>query len=467
MALTTTEINARLTELCNLRKLYGAQKIRIQTLETQVRLLKQENQALRAQNTILTDTVSDIKLQMEELRTIVFGKKRKEKPEDDITPPKQPTPRTKASYHRPLPKETDITHEKFHTIDTCTHCQGMFAERDTGVYFEEDIPLPQQKVVIRHTIEKGYCGSCRKWSTATPLPSARVTLGTTVKRYIVYLSVVCRLSYTQIQDVLKQTYTLAISSGEIAKILEKEGHALKPAYEQLKISIRGEPSVHLDETGWNLALGDGYHSYAWTMAGGISADAVFLLGKTRGKGNAQELLGDSTAVVVSDDYAAYRNLNSPHQLCCAHILRKLRDLAQSTNIPAPIHEHCVSVYQQFAQIYADIEEARSVPGPAATYTRLLERLHTFASVHPLDFKKLTSIKQQIAKRAEQYLTCLRYPLVAADNNVAERSLRHLVLKRKVSFGSFSEKTADTLAVLLSVLMSFKRRGSLRDYLMGV
>jgi transposase len=467
MALTTTEINARLTELRNLRKLYGAQKIKIQTLEAQVRLLKQENQALRVQNTVLADTVSDIKLQMEELRTIVFGKKRKEKPDDDIIPPHKQTPRTAASYHRPLPNETDITHEKFHTIDICTYCQGTFAERDTSVYFEEDIPLPQQKVVIRHTIEKGYCGSCRKWSVATPLPSARVTLGTTVKRYIVYLSVVCRLSYTQIQDVLKQTYTFTISSGEIAKILEKEGHALRPIYEQLKTSIRGEPSVHLDETGWNLVLGDGYHSYAWTMVGGISADAVFLLGKTRGKGNAYELLGDSTAVVVSDDYAAYRNVHSPHQLCCAHISRKLRDLAQSTNIPAPIHEHCVSVYQQFAQIYTDIEAARNGPQPSATYTRLLERLHTFASVHPLDFKKLTSIKQQIAKRAENYLTCLRYPNVSTDNNLAERSLRHLVLKRKVSFGSFSEKTADTLAVLVSVLMSYKRRGTLRGYLVGV
>ena len=43
------------------------------------------------------------------------------------------------------------------------------------------------------------------------------------------------------------------------------------------------------------------------------------------------------------------------------------------------------------------------------------------------------------------------------NNQAERSLRHLVLKRKISFGSLTKRTAENLAVLLSVLMSLRQR----------
>ena len=466
MALTTKEIQLRLTELRNLRKLSGAQKVRIGKLEGQVRLLKQENDLLRLANTTLTVSVQTLTVQMEELRTIVFGKKRgaKRNDEDNTLPP---VPRTQDSYHRPVPKDTDITQEKHHPIDTCAHCRGAFSERDTRFYFEEDIPLPQQKTVVRHTIERGYCATCRKWSTSTPPPSAPVILGDTVKRYIVYLSVVCRLSYTQIQDVLKQTYDFAVSSGEVAKIMEKEGIKLKPQYERIKASIRGEPSVHLDETSWNLTTTDGYQRYAWTMVGGISADPVFLLGKTRGKGNATDLLGDSKAVVVSDDYGAYRTLEQPHQLCCAHILRKLRDLAESSVLGGATHEQCVKSYQTFSGIYADIEEARKSPQPDAAYDPLLARLSSLAQPQQTDPAKLVRIKKQIANRAPQYLTCLLYPHVVSDNNAAERSLRHLVLKRKVSFGSYSEKTADTLAVLLSVLLSFKRRGTLRGYLLGV
>jgi len=466
MVLTKQEINARMIELRNLRKLYGAQKVRIKKLETQITLLKQENRELRAHNAFLTATVSDLKLQMEELRTMVFGRKRTQVDHDD-TPPPPRVPRTADSYQRPLPKDSDITKEEHHPIDTCTHCHGAFSKREDATYFEEDIPLPQRKTVIKHEVEKGYCPACRRWSAGISLPTATTIFGKNVKRYVTYLFVVCRQSYSQIQDILVHTYALDISQGEIANILRKEGNCLRSEYEQLKVRIRGEPSVHLDETGWHLFIGDGYRRYAWTMVGGQTAESVFVLGKTRGKGNAEDLLGDSEAVVISDDYGAYRALPNPHQLCCAHILRKLCDLARSGEIAGAVHDRCVLAYHTFAGIYADIEAARISETPVLRHDALLKRLHSFSAVDPADCAKLARIKKQVGDRTENYLTCLRYPGVAADNNAAERSLRHLVLKRKVSFGSLSEKTADTLAVLLSVLMSLKRRGGLRNYLMGV
>jgi hypothetical protein len=330
-------------ELRNLRKLHGAQKVRIALLHAENKKLKERVAFLETVYGEQQKVNGDLRLQMEELRTIVFGKKRHH--DHDDTPPPPKIPRTADSYHRRVPNDTDITEEKHHPIDSCTHCGGVFTERDSTVYWQEDIPIPQKKAVIRHTIEKGYCTHCRKWSTGAPLPYAHVVLGTTVKRYVVYLSVVGRLSYAQMQDILKQTYDFDISQGEIAKIMEQEGTKLQSAYEQLHVQIRGEPSVHLDETSWNLVLGDGYRRYAWTMTGGATQESVYLLGKTRGKGNATDLLGDSMAVVTSDDYGAYRTLANPHQLCCAHILRKLRDLAESSKITGSVHDHCVTMYQ--------------------------------------------------------------------------------------------------------------------------
>ena len=469
MSLSNQEINARMVELHNLRRLHGAQKVRIRLLEEQVALLKQENMFLRSANTTLTATVEDFKLQLEELRTIVFGRKRKHGTDDlDDTPPTQTTiPRSADSYKRPLPKESDVTETKDHPFDACAHCRGQLSKRETVTYFEEDIPLPQKKTVVKHIVEKGYCAACKKWSVGVPLPNAPVVLGENVKRYVSYLSVVCRQSYAQIQDILEHTYEFDISQGEIAKIMAGEGNRMRPEYERLKATIRGEPSVHLDETGWDLLMGDGYRRYAWTMVGGESAESVFVLGKTRGKGNANDLLEDSKAVVVSDDYGAYRLLDQPHQLCCAHILRKLRDLARSGEITGTVHDHCDATYKTFAAIYAGIEAARTSSEPAASYETLLARLQAFAVTDRLDPAKLSRIKKQVSERAENYLTCLLHPGVASDNNAAERSLRHLVIKRKISFGSFSEKTADTLAVLLSVLLSFKQRGTIRDYLVGV
>jgi len=468
MSLSKPEIQARMVELRNLRRLHAAQKVRLDFFKEENKTLKERVAFLETAYAKQQTINADLRLQMEELKTMVFGRKRKYEENDlDDTPPAQKMPRSPDSYKRPLPNESDVTETKDHPIDACTHCQGAFSERETVHYFEEDIPLPQKKIIIKHVVEKGYCASCKRWSAGIPLPFANVILGGNAKRYVAYLSVCARQSYAQIRDLLKQTYDFDLSQGEIAKILEKEGSRMRPEYERLKARIRGEPSVHLDETGWNVFVGDGYRRYAWTMVGGASSEAAFVLGKTRGKGNANDLLCDSTSVVVSDDYAAYRNLNNPHQLCCAHILRKLRDLARSFEVTGETHDHCAFAYKTFAAIYADIEEARTSSNPAASHEVLHERLRAFSTSHSRDPAKLVRIKKQVSERAKNYLICLLHPSVASDNNAAERSLRHLVLKRKISFGSLSQKTADTLAVLLSVLLSFKQRGTLRNYLVGV
>lgn len=466
MSLSKEEINARMVELSNLRRLYAAQKTRLGMLKEENKKLKERVAFLESAYAKQQTINADLRLQMEALRTMVFGRKRKNNDHDiDDTPPTQTIPRSLESYKRPIPNESDVTEIEDHPVDACTRCRGSFSERETATYFEEDIPLPQKKTVIKHVIEKGYCEACKKWSVGAPLPAAPVILGGNVRRYVTYLSVCARQSYSQIQDVLKQTYAFDISQGEIAKIMEKESAKLRPEYERLKARIRGEPSAHLDETGWDLSRGDGCRRYAWTMVGGASGEFVFALGKTRGKGNATDLLGDSEATVVSDDYAAYRDRDR-HQLCCAHILHKVRDLARSGEIKGEAHDHCVGAYKTFASIYATIEQARISENPAARYDELLKRLRSFSAADPADCAKLVRIRKQVTERAENYLTCLVHPC-ASDNNAAERSLRHLVLKRKTSFGSFSEKTAETLAIILSVLMSFKQRGTLRNYLAGV
>ena len=471
MRLSDNEIKTRMVELRNLRKLHAGARARVIILERENMLLKERVAVLEATVESQASIINDLRLQLEELRTIVFGKKRKKEEYidiDDNTPSgTKSEPRSTESYKREVPKEEDVTETESHPILNCVHCGEAIYERETITYFVEDIPLPQKKVIVKHVVEKGYCEMCNRWMTEGPLPPATVTFGPNVKRYVTYLSVVCRQSYGQIQEVLNHTYRFDISQGEIAKILNNEGERMRPEYERLKAKIRGEPSIHLDETGWNLIMGDGMKRYAWTMTGGESNEAVFVLGKTRGKGNATDLIGDSKAVLVSDDYGAYRKTENPHQLCCAHPNRKLRDLATSSEIIGNIHDHCVLAYKTFNKIYADIETARKSDDPKSPHNSLFVRLKAFAVSDSLDPTKLTRIKEQIGARTLNYLTCLEHKGVAADNNAAERSLRHLVLKRKISFGSFREKTAETLAILTSVLMSRKQNGTLAAYLQGV
>lgn len=453
LPLTQEEIKNRLIRLHNIERLYENQKKRIGLQEKLIKELKRENSLLKKMNDELRVILEDFKLQIEELRVMVFGKK-KEKEEindDDLTPPKEKIQRTSDSYKRPIPSDSEVTETRHHPLNQCS-CGEKTTKKKTVIFYEEDIPIPSKKIVRKHIVEKAYCPKCKKWNTDIPLPSAKVILGTNVQKYTCYLSIICRLSFSQIQEILKDTYKIHISQGEIAKILEREAIKLRPFYEQLKVKIRGEPVIHLDETSWKIFIG-GDTSYSWVMSGGESKENVFLVGESRGKGNMEHLVGENfKGFVVSDDYGAYRKLGK-HQLCWAHLIRKFRDLAKSGELEEKIRLHCKAEYQKLCLVYDDLKNDRRIE----RYDDFSLKLNELSRIKRLDPKKLIRIKMTLAKNVPKYLTCLKDSKIPLTNNQAERSLRHLVLKRKISFGSLTKRTADNLAVLLSALMSMKQR----------
>lgn len=448
------EIEKRLIRLRNLERLHAEQKVRIKHLEEQIVLLKQENLLLKLANNELSQSLQNVKLQIEELRTIVFGKKKKTKKindDDEPTPPKERVVRSIDSYQRPVPKEDEVTETKYHQLHQCS-CGEEVTAKKVATYYEEDILIPAKKIVRKHTVEKGYCTHCKKWNTAIPLPAHKVTLGPNIQKYTCYLSTLCRLSFTQIQELLRDTYRIHVSQGEISKILNREAVKLRPEYERLKVKIQEEPGIHLDETGWKLLL-YGENAYAWVMSGAESKESVFLVGESRGGGNVEKLIGaNHGGFVVTDDYNAYKKLPN-HQLCFAHLIRKWRDLAESKELAEEQNAHCKMEYRKLCVLYDDLKNDRRIE----RYDELVEKFTELSVIAPLDPKKLATYKTTLRKNIPEYLTCLSDERIPLTNNQAERSLRHLVLKRKISFGSLTKRTADNLAVLLSVLMSLKQR----------
>lgn len=451
--LSLKEVKKRLIRLRNLEYLHEAQRFKIWHLRDENRDLRQKIKVLETAVSAQQKTIDDLKLQIEELRVMVFGRKKKKDDvhDDDHLSPKEPVTRTADSYKRPIPKDEEVTEIVPHSLSDC-QCGAKMTAKQTNTFYEEDIPIPAKKIVRKHVVEKAYCPKCGKWQSAIPMPNHKVVLGQNVQKYACYLSVMCRLSFTQIQNVLLDTYALKISQGEIAKIMEREAVHLGPFFEQLKAKIQGEPGVHLDETGWKL-LQSGDTSYAWVMSGAQSRESVFLAGESRGKGNADTLLGeDFHGFVVSDDYGAYRRLKN-HQLCWAHLLRKFRDVARSGEISDTQRISCQKEYATLCALYSDLKDNRTME----RYGDFADRLLALSTGKPNDLKKLLRIKQTLRKNIPLYLTCLSDPQIPLTNNQDERSLRHLVLKRKISFGSLTKRTAENFAILVSVLLSLKQR----------
>lgn len=442
--LSQQEVNRRLIRLNNLERLCNKQKAANS-------FLLEENKKLKETVALQQKTIEDLKLQLERLNIKIFGKKKDDGDGDNPEPPEEKIPRTKDSYKRPIPKEDEITEIKRHTIAACS-CGTETTNRQTVVFYEEDIPVPARKICVKHEVEKAYCPNCKKWLQGISLPNSKVILGPNIQKYICYLSVVCRLSFSQAQNLLRDTYVIEVSQGEIAKILARESTHLSPFYEKLKERIRGEPVVHLDETSWRL-LTEEDSSYSWVMSGADSGESVFLIGESRGKGNVEKLIGkDYEGVAVSDNYGAYHDIPN-HQLCWAHLLRNFRDLASSQELDKKQINYCKAEYQKLCLIYTDVRNNRTME----RYGEFSKRLSDFSKIKTREPKKMTRFKTTLCKNIDKYLTCLQDPCIPMTNNQAERALRHLVIKRRISFGSLTKKTANNLAILLSVLMSLRQR----------
>lgn len=311
--------------------------------------------------------------------------------------------------------------------------------------------------VEKHVIGSGYCPKCKRRRVAKEISPQVSIFGENVKQFVCYLSIIARQSFEQIRCFLKDIANLSVSDGEITACLDEQAEKLKPEKDRLLIKIRGAPGRHYDETGWKVQQG-GQGNYAWITRPTEGEDTIFLMGKSRGIGNARTLRGDGDSQVgISDDYAAYDNLFARHQLCMSHPQRKLRDLHESKTLSEESRSSCTKSYQAFSSLYAALEETLAGEYQKEYWLQkrdeYIKRLQELAIQTPDDPQKLKAIKQSLLDNAEKYFTCLLEPGIPADNNKAERGLRHIVLKRKISYGSKSQKGADTMSILCSTLLS--------------
>lgn len=467
--LPETTIRQRLLEWRNYKRLHAEQKERNRKLERELRELKIKYAKDIAERDAL---IEKLMLRIGDLEKMVFGEKKKNKDKNKDSSSgqssstnkdnKKPNKRGRStnSYQRSTPPENDVTDTEHHTITLCPHCRGPLSRMEEVIRYAEDIILPRlleqtTKTVTKHVIERGYCRHCGIWPAAENLRGQITFLGPNVKLLVTYLTTILDCSYEQVKILTYDLYGLTISNGEITRILREKAGVWQPEYEQLKEEIRAGPAVHLDETTWDIQV-FAKHCYAWVMSAVNSPARVYKLAKSRGKDHARELLGNAAAtfVRITDCYPAYKNLPGLHQICWAHLYRKIRDLKDNDNVPRAKQAHVHKWHDDFKRLYADLRRAVAEPHKPRRRQRQEKEFHArleqLRRPHRLDPKPLTELKNLLSEYDHALFTCLQFDNIPCDNNRAERDIRILVNKRKKSFGSKTEAGAHTMEILFSV-----------------
>ena len=197
------------------------------------------------------------------------------------------------------------------------------------------------------------------------------------------------------------------------------------------------------------------------------------LRRGRGKAVVDEALGEAfSGVLVSDFYAAYHHYDGPKQRCWAHLLRDIHDLRARYLKDAPLARWAAAVQRLYeeAKAFSHPQARRRRTAQLALERRLLAICQPFlADPLAVQAKLCRRIERHIIERhiierhiierhIKELFVFVAEPDVPADNNAAERSLRHLVISRKVSGGTRSEQGTESKMTLASIFGTWRAHG---------
>jgi hypothetical protein len=248
--------------------------------------------------------------------------------------------------------------------------------------------------------------------------------------------------------------------GKLVALVEGVAQRGKAIVERYRDEIRGSPVVNADETTWRE---DGQNGYVWSF----STDKIryYIYRKSRSAAIVKEVLGDQTcAVVVSDFYGAYNAHLGLHQRCWVHLLRDIHELKQKHSDDQRLKEWAEAV----KAIY---EEAKGYSGPKARLGPVEQIAERVRRQREYERKLIEVCRPHLKKKGPQTTLCERIERflpemfvfvaderVPSDNNAAERSVRHLVVSRKISGGTRSETGSETKSILASLFGTWKLQG---------
>lgn len=325
-----------------------------------------------------------------------------------------------------------------HEPDCCAGC-GADARSGRRVRVERrqvfDLP-PSVVHVTEHQLVTRRCGCGTQTSGQAPARvNAPVQYGPRVAALIVYLYAGQFLSKARTAQAMAELFGLPVSEGTVVALTARAGTDLTSFCALVRAQIARAPVVNFDETG--LRVDGALH---WLHCASTGKYSLLHVHRKRGRDAMLDagVLTDFTGIAVHDAWAPYDTFtNASHVLCGAHVLRELQAVIdtspdgscwaeQVTDSLLALKDHTETAYSQ-----------GRTPNPTvlAQHTTLIQRAATIAASneHPGKLAaKHRALARRIRDRLPAYLAFTTDPAIPFDNNAAEREIRMVKIRQKVS-----------------------------------
>lgn len=318
-------------------------------------------------------------------------------------------------------------------------------------HVQMDLPAPGKMQVTEFIVGRSYCRHCRKYHSGAGRMSHSL-YGPRLHAQVSYWKFDLGLTLPKIRKLLRDQYSLELSTGQLSEIISRAADKFSSSYEDLKTSLLDQDHLHVDETGWRL---DGRNAWLWSFSN--SDLSFYTIDPTRAQGVVEEVLGEVFAgVLCSDFYGAYHKIESTKQKCWAHILRDLHNLKEKHPRNLEVRYFASRLKDFFDRGKLLREECAAGKNIKPRLKRLEEDTADF-SFRKFRHSKLKNLAKRLIKYRAEMFVFIEKDLEPTNNN-AEREIRPAVLMRKTSYGNRSERGKESQAILMSMLRTSAKRG---------
>ena len=288
---------------------------------------------------------------------------------------------------------------------------------------------------------------------------AAIQYGENLQSLVVAFSTVGAVSANRIHELFGNVFGIPLSTGTIANMVRHCAENLAEIDEQIKCAVAGLDVAHFDETGTRVD-----NKLNWVHVASNRFLTYLYLSEKRGKLGMEEgaVLLAFHGIAVHDCWASYWIYGSAHAICCAHLLRELNGILD--NHPEQ------SWAKNFKKLLLDMKKAKDdavfegrdaldlddIARFLKRYNRILRKAY---QQNPLPDKvpgkrgrqkrgKIRALIDRLKERKEAVCLFIKNFTVPFDNNQAERDLRMVKVKTKVS-GCF--RTSDGARYFLRIM----------------